>query len=72
MCGVGALRGAEDAGAHAESGLGVPGWCGEDCAGEFGAADPGERGLVLVFALDLENVEEVGARGVNLDQVFVC
>lgn len=27
---------------------------------------------MLVFALDLEDVEEVGASGVDLDQVFVC
>lgn len=32
---------------------------GEDCAGEFEPGDKWEGGLVLVFALDLENVEEV-------------
>lgn len=71
---VGALGGAEDAVADAETwrrGGGGGGWEGGDCAGEFGAADPGERGLVLVFALDLEDVEEVCAGGVDLDEVLV-
>lgn len=70
---VGALSGAEDAVADAEAsrGRGRGGWEGGDCAGEFGATDPGERGLVLVFALDLEDVEEVCAGGVDLDEVFV-
>jgi hypothetical protein len=27
--------------------------------------------LVLVFALDLEDVEKVGGRGVHLDQILV-
>ena len=43
----------------------------EDNAGEFGAGDPGEGGLVLVFAADLEEVEEVGCGGVDGDEVFV-
>lgn len=71
---VGALGGAEDAVADAEAwrgGRGGGGWEGCDCAGEFGAADPGKRGLVLVFALDLEDIEEVCASGVDLDKVFV-
>jgi hypothetical protein len=42
-----------------------------DDAGEFGAGDPGERGLVLVFPLDLEEVEEVGCGGVDGDLVEV-
>lgn len=40
-------------------------------AGELGATDPGQWRLVLIFALNLEDVEEVGAGGVNLNQVFV-
>ena len=72
---VGALGGAEDAVADAEAWRGrggrEGGWEGGDCAGEFGTADPGEGGLVLVFALDLEDVEEVCAGGVDLDEVFV-
>lgn len=36
---------------------------------EFEACGPGERGLVLVFALDLEDVEEVCTRGVDFDGV---
>ena len=43
---------------------------GEDHTGEFTAGDPGEGGLVLVFAADLEEVEEVGAAGADLDEVF--
>lgn len=27
--------------------------------------------LVLVFALDLENVKEIGRSGVNLNQIFI-
>lgn len=69
---VGALGGAEDAVADAEAWRGRGGgWEGGDCAGEFGAADPGEGRLVLVFALDLEDVEEVCAGGVDLDEVLV-
>ena len=43
----------------------------ENDAREFGAGDPGEGGLVLVFATDLEEVEEVGCGGVDGDEVFV-
>lgn len=66
------LRGAEDAVAKLKL------WRGRrrgrergDDAGEFGAGDPGERGLVLVFPLDLEEVEEVGCGGVDGDLVEV-
>jgi len=65
MCGVAPLGGAEDAVAGAET-RGREGG-GEDCAGEFGAGDPGEGWLVLVFAADLEEVEEVGCGGVDGD-----
>lgn len=69
---IGALGGAEDAVTNAEAWRGGGGgWEGGNCAGEFGTADPGEWGLVLVFALDLEDVEEVCAGGVDLDKVFV-
>lgn len=44
----------------------------QDSAGEFHAGDPWERRLVLVFTLDLEDVEEVCACGVDFDEVFVC
>ena len=44
---------------------------GEDGAGEFHAGNPWERRLVLIFALDLEDVEEIGTCGVDLDEVFV-
>jgi len=39
----------------------------EDDAGEFGARDPGEWRLVLILAPDLQEVEEVGCCGVDLD-----
>lgn len=64
------LRGAEDAVAEFElrrrgRGGGERG----DDSGEFGAGDPREGRLVLVFPLDLEEVEEVGCRGVDGDLV---
>jgi len=43
----------------------------QDDASKFGAGDPGEGGLVLVFAADLEQVEEVCGRGVDGDEVLV-
>lgn len=70
---VGALGGAEDAIADAEtggSGGGVGGES-EDGSCKLGTTDPGEGRLMLVFALDLEDVEEVGAGGVDLNEVFV-
>lgn len=49
------LRSAEDAVAEFEfRGRGRGGREGGNDAGEFGAGDPGEGGLVLVFSLDLE------------------
>lgn len=44
---------------------------GKHDACEFHAGDPWERRLVLVFSLDLEEVEEAGAAGVDFDQVFI-
>lgn len=38
---------------------------------KFGTANPGQRGLVLVFALDLEDIKEIGPGGVDFDQVFI-
>lgn len=69
--GVGALGRAEDAVTGLEARVGDRGRCCQDCAGEFHPRDPGQGRLVLVLALDLEQVEEVGPRGVDLDQVFV-
>lgn len=66
MCCVGSLCGAEDAVADSKAVV-WGGGNGEDCSSEFGAADPGERRLVLVFALDLEDVEEVCAGRVDFD-----
>jgi hypothetical protein len=40
---------------------------GEHGASKFGAGDPGQWGLVLIFAGDLEEVEEVGCAGVDGD-----
>ena len=42
---------------------------GLDHAGELGAGDPRELGLVLIFAADLQEVEEVGGGSVYLDEV---
>ncbi len=61
---------AEDFVADGEFGdavCGEGGWGAEDGAGELGAGDPGEGRLVLVFAPDLEEVEEVGGGGVDGD-----
>ena len=44
---------------------------GEDSSCELGAADPRQWRLVLVLALNLEEVEEVGARGVDFNQVMI-
>ena len=72
MGGISALRSAKDlvSGFVAGIGVGGRGGPGENDAGELGAGDPGERGLVLIFAADLEKVEEVGCRGVDGDEVF--
>lgn len=65
-----ALRGAEDAVAEFEfRGRGRGGREGGDYAGELGAGNPGKGGLVLVFSLDLEEVEEVGCGRVDGDLV---
>jgi len=42
-----------------------------DDAAEFRAADPGEGRLVLVFAADLQQVEEVCCCAVDADCVLV-
>ena len=70
-----ALRGAKDSISDFEfrrflrSGAGG---CRQDGTREFHAGDPWERWLVLVFALDLEYVEEIRAGGVDFNKVFVC
>jgi len=43
----------------------------QDNARELGAGDPGEGRLVLVFAADLEQIEEVGCRGMDREEVLV-
>lgn len=64
------LRSAEDAVAEFEFwGRRRRGREGGNDAGEFGAGDPGEGRLVLVFSLDLEEVEEVGCGGVDGDLI---
>lgn len=45
--------------------------CGDDGAGEFGAGDPRKGWLVLIFAADLEQVEEICRGRMNGDEVFV-
>lgn len=68
---VAALAGAEYLVAHIEFwGPSLVRGDGEHDAGEFGTGNPGESGLVLVFAPDLEEVEEVGCGGVDGDQVL--
>lgn len=69
--GVPALRGAEDfvAGFEFVAGRGGGG-DGGDGAGEFGAGGPGQGWLVLVFAPDLQQVEEVCRRAVDADGVL--
>lgn len=42
----------------------------DNCACEFGAGGPGEGRLVLVFASDLQDVEEVLGGGVVGDEVL--
>ena len=66
MCSITALSSAEDAGTDAVFWrcAGICGDC-ENGTGEFGARYPGEGRLVLVFASDLEEVEEVGCGGVD-------
>lgn len=71
---VGALRGAEDPIARLEPRAWVSGGVSRRCddgAGELGARDPGQWRLVLVFASDLEQVEEVGPARGDLDEIFV-
>jgi hypothetical protein len=70
---VAALRGAEDAVADAELGRGAArelGRRGEHDAGELGPGHPGQRRLVLVLAADLQQVEEVGRRGADGNEIF--
>lgn len=66
MCCVGSLCSAEDTVTELVAVV-CRGGHGDDCAGEFSATDPGERWLVLVFALDLEDIEEICAGRVDFD-----
>ena len=81
------LRRAKDARSYRELGVGGIGRCGDDCASEFGASNPGKcctelvsdmfihverrTRLVLVFSLDLQNVEKVGRCGVYLNEILI-
>lgn len=75
--GIGTLGGAEDAIAHLEPALSLflslyrGSRNGQNGTCEFGAPDPWQRRLVLILALNLEQVEEIGAGGVNFDQVVI-
>lgn len=64
--GEGTLDSAEDAVAGFMK-WGVRGWSRDNGASEFGAGYPRERGLVLVDASDLEQVEEIDGAGVDGD-----
>jgi hypothetical protein len=59
------LRSAEYAVSYAVFWILEGGGNGENNASEFGARDPGERGLMLVFSTDLEEVEKIGRGGVD-------
>jgi len=59
------LRSTKDARARRELGVGIVARSRDDGACKLGASNPGEGRLVLVFALDLENVKEVGGGGVD-------
>lgn len=74
MSSVAALAGAEDLVTGLVLGLLA---AGERCrrlqndARKLGAGNPRQRRLVLVLAADLEQVKEVGGRGVNSNQVLI-
>lgn len=71
MCGVRSLTGAKDSIPDLElRGFGGCG-CGQDSPGKLGTGDPWQRRLVLVFALDLEQVEKVCAGGVDFDEIVI-
>jgi hypothetical protein len=42
----------------------------ENDTAEFGTGDPWQWGLMLVFAADLKEIEEVGCRRVDSNEVF--
>jgi len=81
------LRRAKDTRSYRKLGVGAIARCGDDCASEFGASNPGKccielvsgeficvegpTRLVLIFSLDLQNVEEVGCCGVYLDEILI-
>ena len=70
MCCIPTLRSTEHFVPNCIAGIRGTGRGGEDSAAELGAGDPGERRLVLVFAADLEEVEEVGCGGVDRDEIL--
>lgn len=68
MSGISALGSPEDTVADIEAALLARGcWDGKDGASKLSASDPWEGRLVLILALNLEQVKEVGARGVDFD-----
>nr|POE79862.1 hypothetical protein CFP56_07928 [Quercus suber] len=67
---VPALRRAEHLVADPELGAALARDRGHD-ARELRAGDPRQLGLVLVFAPDLQQIEEVGGRGMDVDAVLV-
>ena len=82
------LRRAKDTRSYRKLGVGTIARCGDDCASEFSASNPGKcciqlvsdkfiyaeghTRLVLVFSLDLQNVEKVGCCGVYLNEILIC
>lgn len=68
---IGALSGTKDFVAGLVFGVGKACRRGDDDAGEFVASGPRKGWLVLVFALDLEDVEEVCCGSMDGDEVLV-
>ena len=85
--GICALSGPEDPGANGKFGVPGVGGRGQHDTRKLGTGDPREgwrvlvfdnnsrrcvlTRLVLVFALDLQDIKKVGRRGVDLDEVLV-
>jgi hypothetical protein len=74
MCGISALAGSKDSVADLEEGCAATRQgrgCFKNNARELRASNPREGWLVLVLAADLQQVEEVGCRGVDGNQILI-
>jgi hypothetical protein len=72
MSRVSTLNSTEDSLTDFESGIRCGSWDSEDRSCELGTANPRQGRLVLVFSLDLQDIEEIGTGRVDLDEVLVC